>query len=472
MAAVAQLRATQAPPIPLKAFELYENYPTVRISHTSIDANKVSTTKKQDLVYAPDASNKERLLRSIVDYERKSDKLVLNIQDDDRHTKLMEILGGHMQLMWETHVKNCASKTNTDFRSNVRDFLLNYLPSNAFHIQKEYLSRASKPFHMDCFDLASRLQLINEISVLLPGSSGKKLYNDSNELKTAMYRLMLPTWQLAFEATGLLIDDTSMTMQRLAQFFETQRLHHNAAADARRRQNQQGNNRGFRGNPRSRPYQPQNGYNGYRPPRINAYGNNNAYGGRGYNPQGNFRNQSTQVGSGNRYRDSGSQTRNQRSPSTSTPAHLRSRHTPPRMHRSDNTRDSRSMQGFYGQRGRGGRGRGRGQRRQNDMFFNGEGVDTSDTSDQYFDNTSEQYFDNTSEQYFDNTCDDEEFKDYTQDCSNDGYFATETNEDFIGDEEHSDAFFSHDSYAQQYALNAPGGPNNGPYDAYEYEDHN
>jgi hypothetical protein len=454
MAAVAQLQATKQAPLPLKATQFFEDYPTTRVTYTT--SGTPSKTSKQDLVYAPDASDKERLLRAILDYERKCSTAILNIADTDRHVKLIEILGGHMQLQWETHLTNCSSQNDADFQGNVRSFLLNYLPSNAFHIQKEYLSRATKPYNMDCFELASRLQLINEISVLLPGSSGKKLFLDDLDLKTALYRAMLPAWQLAFEATGNLVEDKAYTIQRLAQFFETQRLHHNALSDSRRRQNQQNGNRGFRANnTRGRPY-PSNG-TGFNRNNGNYRGNSSrsssSYSSNYQGPSRNFRNQGTQYSMSSRTQ--GSQTQSYPAAPTSrtpfSPAHTRSRTTPPRRARSDANRETRNLQSFYGQRGRHPQGS---RRSPNDMYYQGEPLQHTDPG------SDEQYFGGTLD-YSSNF--------YPQQNDNDGYFAHDDSAEISHDQETSDGFFAQDNYAPHSDAFAQTDSSDMPYDAHDQD---
>ena len=102
-----------------------------------------------------------------------------------------------------------------------------YLPANAFLIQDSYLLTATKPFSMDCYALADRIDLMNKLSIYLPGNNGTKLFgngNDDTERKNAYYRLMPPCWQLNFDATGNDLAKATYTMDNLVAFMEQQRL--------------------------------------------------------------------------------------------------------------------------------------------------------------------------------------------------------------------------------------------------------
>jgi hypothetical protein len=109
------------------------------------------------------------------------------------------------------------------------------MPSNSFLIQQRYFNKATKPYGMDCFAAASRLRLINTLSVYLPGSSGLRLFPNDTALKSAFYKLMLPAWQLAFDVSGNQLHDAAYTLQKLVNFMENHRLHHNASIQRRNR---------------------------------------------------------------------------------------------------------------------------------------------------------------------------------------------------------------------------------------------
>lgn len=272
MAAIAKLRATKQPPIAIKPNILYEDYPTTAIYNSVVLAavapatNTTTVTRKQVLPFCPDASDKERLIRCFHDLVEASGANNLSLADSALHQKAREVLGGELKTTWTAVVATAITANKaatTDFEANVREFLANYMPPNSYLILTESLTHASKPFSMDCFEVISRLRLINILSPYLPGSGGKKILDDDVSLKSAFYRLMLPQWQLNFDAAGHQIDDATLTVNRLVSFMDQQRLHHDAHKDLERRQQP----RNPRAQRRSTPY---NGYNNNR-----SYGNSN-----------------------------------------------------------------------------------------------------------------------------------------------------------------------------------------------------
>jgi hypothetical protein len=150
---------------------------------------------------------------------------------------------------------------------------------------------------MNCFEVASRLRLLNTLASYLPGSGGNDLFADDMAFKSAFYRLMLPQWQLNFDAAGHQLDDPLYTMKRLASFMEQQRLHHDAQKDLERRGQRQParNGRSFRRQtPYNRQYQQSGRSHG------NSYGRSNTFSSPfprphrfGNNPVRSFRPQST-----------------------------------------------------------------------------------------------------------------------------------------------------------------------------------
>lgn len=232
------------PPLPLKADLLYENYPTTRVTYTFATEGRgergaISVTRKQELPFAPDASDKERLIRVLHEYNEACSDSLLHIHDRDRHTKAREVLRGDLKASWENTIMDVAATSDADFVTNVRSFLAFHMPSNAFLIQQEYLRQATKPYAMDCFTTANRLRLINTISIYLPGSGGTQLFPSATSIKNAFYGLMLPQWQLAFDSTCNQLDDDDYTLQKLISFMEHHRLYHNTTREDRHRQRQE-----------------------------------------------------------------------------------------------------------------------------------------------------------------------------------------------------------------------------------------
>ena len=246
MAAVAKLRASKQPPYSIKTNVLYEDYPTTAVYNvvnvttgTAPNATTKTVNRKQVLPFSPDSSNIERLVRCFHDFKQASNKQLLDLQDLELHTKARKILGGKLKLTWDSIVASAttASKTATaDFPNNVQQFLLAYMPSNAFNIQRDYMVLASKPFTMSCYELASQLRLLNTLSIYLPGSGGSLLYPDDTTMKNAFYCLMLPQWRLNFDDSGNQLDNTNYTINRLISYMEQQHLHYNAQEELKKRQ--------------------------------------------------------------------------------------------------------------------------------------------------------------------------------------------------------------------------------------------
>lgn len=221
MVTTSTLRAARQAPLPFENAILYENYPTTRIAYISPNEN---TPRKKRLPFAPDASDKERLIRVLVQYQHSCDNHTLNIHDKDRHTMASQVLCGDLSASWEMTIAAATNTDDADFVSNARAFLTKYMPSNAFHVQEQYMCEITKPFDNDCFHAASRLRLINNISIYLPGSGGSKLFQDETSLKCAFYRMMPTEWQMKFDETGNVLQDPNYDLNRIMQFMENLRL--------------------------------------------------------------------------------------------------------------------------------------------------------------------------------------------------------------------------------------------------------
>ncbi len=231
MMPISKFRAAILAPLPFEAATRYEDYPTTRIAYTP---HNERTPRTKRLPFAPDASDKERLIRVLVGYERSCDVSSLHIHDDDRHTMASQVLCGDLSISWEMTIANAAKTIDTYFVTNARVFLKNYMPPDAFLIQEQYLCQITKPFAMDCFEAANRLRLINKLSVYLPGSGGNKLFEDDASLKSAYYRIMPADWQMKFDATGKDLHHSDYNLNNLVIFMESLRLHGNAVQGNKR----------------------------------------------------------------------------------------------------------------------------------------------------------------------------------------------------------------------------------------------
>ena len=86
------------------------------------------------------------------------------------------------------------------------------------------ISTNSQPFLVG---IVSRLDEINMLLNLLPGSNVNRLMNHDTDRKNPLYYVCLDQWQKAFDASGNSLDDNAYTYICLCDFMETQRIHHN-----------------------------------------------------------------------------------------------------------------------------------------------------------------------------------------------------------------------------------------------------
>ena len=282
MAAVSRIQATKQPPFPLKPVFEENTYPTKRLTHRIVlGADNRVDIRKLEVTFCPDPSDKERLVSVLDDFQEACEADALDYHDAQRHQKVVDVLGKDLRKVWKQTIGNvnAADQTNNNFVENVRVFLRTYLPRSSFQVQQEYMTRAVKPYHLDCYSVASRLRTINDLSVYLPGSGGMTLYPTATALKNAYYHLMLPKWQTTFDAAGHSTDDDYYTLDRMTAFMEQQRLLEDNGNGRRNGNNRLQQNNRFQPNARFRSnnrYQP---YNNYRNNSNNQrYGNyNNRY---------------------------------------------------------------------------------------------------------------------------------------------------------------------------------------------------
>ena len=160
MSAVAKLQALKPPVIPLVANVPFSEYPTTRVVHTH-NAGTVAAchdvTNKLDLPFCPDSSNKERLLRTIHEFQDSCIDARLHVATTHHYTLIREVLGGDLRTTWDTYVATIADADRNDdnWPTHVRTYLRNFLPANAFLLQGEYLNQSIKPKAMDCYTLNS-----------------------------------------------------------------------------------------------------------------------------------------------------------------------------------------------------------------------------------------------------------------------------------------------------------------------------
>ena len=221
----------KTPPILLHAHILFEDYSTVSLTHTYEHPAGTKHRRKEDLVFAPDPSDAERVLRVLDEFTQACAADRLHIDNGARYTQLSRVLGGSLRSSWDTIRHNIADadRTNANWNGHLRAFTRTFLPSNSTKLQADYLKTAKKPFNMNIYHLSARLDEINMLSNLLPGSNGNRLMNNDTDRKNALYDVCLDQWQKAFDASGNSLDDNAYTYSRLCDFMETQRIHHNAS---------------------------------------------------------------------------------------------------------------------------------------------------------------------------------------------------------------------------------------------------
>ena len=166
------------PPLFLKPLLPFEDYTTVRITYThtvpavagppAVASSDI--TRKRDVPFCLDSSNKERLLRVIDEYLENCPDNILHIHDVDRYENFRQIIGGSMKAAWTQIVnKDCpnpAQCMDDNFLVDVRTFVRRHCPSNSADLFKTYLAdlKTVKPHYFDCYETRSRLELLNKLS--------------------------------------------------------------------------------------------------------------------------------------------------------------------------------------------------------------------------------------------------------------------------------------------------------------------
>ena len=238
MSAVAKLQALKTPVIPLVTNIPFSEYPTMHVAHTynaGTLANRHDVTNKLDLPFCPDSSDKERLWRTIHEFQDGCIDARLHESIAHHYTLIREVLGGNLRTTWDTYVATIADADHNDanWPTHIRTYLRNFLPTNAFLLQGEYLNQSIKPKAMDCYTLNNRLGLMNTLSVLLPGSGGNQLLPDTLSCKNTFLKLMLTKWQLKLTSNGIVLDDANYTINQLVDFMEQQRIFWDAEQEAK-----------------------------------------------------------------------------------------------------------------------------------------------------------------------------------------------------------------------------------------------
>ena len=184
MAAYRSNQVTKQPPFTLQPTILYEEYSTTRLTHEFNEGNPaVRVTRKYDVPFCPDQSDKERVVRTIHEFLYACDDARLHIDGPNRYTKLTEVLGGDLRVTWNEILGNidAADRTVPNFPTHIRLLTAKILPNDSYTLLDDYLRSAKKPYSMDCYTVSGRLTLLNALSVYLPGSGGNPLFADATQ---------------------------------------------------------------------------------------------------------------------------------------------------------------------------------------------------------------------------------------------------------------------------------------------------
>ena len=103
--------------------------------------------------------------------------------------------------------------------------------------QCHYLETSKKPYRLNCASLAARIETINKMMSLFPGTAGNPLMQPV-DVKNLFYQMMPAEWQWAFLNSSQVITNNDYTLLAL-QHFMTLQEEQNQADIARCRQQQQ-----------------------------------------------------------------------------------------------------------------------------------------------------------------------------------------------------------------------------------------
>lgn len=275
MAAIPRLQAFQDPPFPMRQVIPYESYPTLRLqfAHTPQGANN-EVVRKHTLPFCPDASNRERLIRTLHEFTDACADTNLHINNGDRYVEIRHVLGGDLKNTWDAVIANIAAadRTNANWEEHLRRFTRRFFNADAFVLQGEYLANARKPYGMDVYAVAGRLSLVSMLAKYLPGSNGNELFTTATQRKNGLFRVMPPQWQLRFASSGHSLDDDAYSYENLTDFLDALARLHNIEQSYRNQRRRQSPGR-FQSRYRHHQTQPPNYQGNYHQAPAVAYSN-------------------------------------------------------------------------------------------------------------------------------------------------------------------------------------------------------
>jgi len=291
------------PILPVVSDVDYNQIPMVKLTNTwTTTASSVTTnhSNKMEVPYCPDSTNIELLLHTISRFNRAkiSSHLNLTVSPSRLYSKFSLCVGGDVLLRFE-ELKDAALANNTNassdnFNGCINDLIGTYVKDSARQDQLEYMRSFKKTKkNISCLDLASRLRVINNLSIHFPpAATTTGILPDDASLKRMFFTMMPDTWRVNIVKNGIDIDAATYSFTTLIRYFNQQA----EAADAVMAQNQvspkrraggtrgRGRGRGqHRGRGRGR--SSSGGYNYYNQGQVNQYRgvfhNQGSYQGRG-----------------------------------------------------------------------------------------------------------------------------------------------------------------------------------------------
>ena len=246
MAAVSMITLKEAI-IPLQCSFDADNTRTIKVEHKW--GNNNENYGKMHLPICGDPSKKELFLYVI-------DQFIDAAHEDRLHltsgpvlyTKFRMVLDGALRLAWQSISDDRNQRTVESFKTDTTKLVDKYLSPSSFEDQKEYLNNVVKPFSITCENLGARLEVINRLSTLLPGSEGGRVYPTILSMKRAYFKMMPQAWKIEFIKSTNKLDQDDYQFQDLVRYMSVME-----SLDKRgvKRRNDSDNNNGGRGSNRN-----------------------------------------------------------------------------------------------------------------------------------------------------------------------------------------------------------------------------
>lgn len=250
--ASAQGAAGRKPIIPLISEVDMDIVPTTSLKRTVAGAG-VQEKRSVEVPTLSDSVAPELVLRIIKEFQQvySANRLNLGNNGSLKFDFFRQILGGPARDKWDTEATAIGGITNAHFNQCIQNFIFRYIDRTALPDQCAYLAGTKKPYRLNCRELGSRLETINELLRLINGGDSPFTHE---QLKYTYYSMMLTSWQTTFVASGIQLDDPNYTLQNLVQYMSAQEAAHNATTESRNRVRARGSGRGRTNNRRRREF--------------------------------------------------------------------------------------------------------------------------------------------------------------------------------------------------------------------------